>query len=86
MLHMLVPISRGSMPKFDYLGANATSQQIQALEYSARGSVLKVAFALICPIEQTPPRAARPAAPSHGFKSDFGSPNVRSRAPSRSRG
>jgi len=36
MLHMLMPVSRGSMPKFDYLGASATSQQIQVLEDSAR--------------------------------------------------
>ena len=76
MLHMLMPVSRGSMSKFDYLGANATSQQIQALEYSARGSVLKVAFALMRSIEQTPPWAARRLALSQGFKSDLWPPNV----------
>jgi hypothetical protein len=32
MLHVLMPISRSSMRKIDYLGANATSQQTQALE------------------------------------------------------
>ena len=33
---LLMPVSRGSMPKFDHLGANATSQQTQPLEHGAR--------------------------------------------------
>jgi hypothetical protein len=36
MLRMLMPISRGNVPKFDERGAKATSQQTQAFEHGAR--------------------------------------------------
>jgi hypothetical protein len=31
MLHVLMPISRSSIPKFDYLGANATRNKLKRL-------------------------------------------------------